>query len=103
MKLFLNNLKTKWKINSNWQLLLIFLVFSLAGFSVVKFRRLFFMLVGIEDDTALWIKTITYMLFIFPAYQLLLLLYGFLLGQFSFFWEKEKKLFKSISSRFKKR
>lgn len=102
MKLYFNKLKTKWKINSNWQLLLIFLVFSLAGFSVVKFRKLFFMLVGIEDDTALWIKTITYILFIFPAYQLLLLLYGFLLGQFSFFWEKEKKLFQSISCRFKK-
>lgn len=101
MKLYFNNLKRKWKINSNWQLLLIFLVFSLAGFSVVKFRKLFFMLVGIEDDTALWIKTVTYILFIFPAYQLLLLLYGFLLGQFSFFWEKEKKLFKSITSRFK--
>lgn len=101
MKRYFNNLKTKWKINSNFQLLLIFLVFSLAGFSVVRFRKLFFMLVGIEDDTALWIKTITYILFIFPAYQLLLLVYGFLLGQFAFFWEKEKKLFNAIVKRFK--
>jgi hypothetical protein len=81
--------------------LLIFLIFSLAGSSVVGFRKLFFILVGIEDDTALWIKTITYILFIFPAYQLLLLIYGFLLGQFGFFWEKEKKLFKAIAKRFK--
>jgi len=102
MEFYFKNLKTKWKINNNRQLLLIFLVFSLAGFSVVKFRKLFFILIGIEDDTSLWIKTITYILFIFPAYQLLLLLYGFLLGQFSFFWEKERKLLKSIRTRFKK-
>lgn len=101
MKPYFNKLKTKWNINSNFQLLLIFVVFSLAGFSVVRFRKLFFMLVGIEDDTALWIKTITYILCIFPAYQLLLLVYGFLLGQFGFFWEKEKRLFKAIAKRFK--
>ena len=97
--MYFNKLKIKWKINSNFQLLLIFVVFSLAGFSVVWFRKLFFMLVGIENDTALWIKTITYILFIFPAYQLLLLVYGFLLGQFGFFWEKEKKFFKAIAKR----
>lgn len=99
MKRYFERLKCKWKISSNLQLLLIFIVFTLAGSSVVTFRKLFFMLVGIEDDTALWIKTITYILFIFPAYQLLLLVYGFLLGQFVFFWEKEKKLFRAITKR----
>src|SRR5690349_17460743 len=96
MQFYFKRLKEKWKINSNFQLLLIFLVFSLAGFSVVKFRKLFFFLVGIETNTPMWIKTITYILFIFPAYQLLLLIYGFLLGQLGFFWEKEKKLLKAI-------
>jgi len=101
MKTYFEKLKYKWKINSNFQLLLIFIVFTLAGYSVVTFRKLFFMLVGIENDTAFWIKTVTYILFIFPAYQFLLLAYGFLLGQFAFFWEKEKKLFNAILKRIK--
>ena len=101
MKTYFEKLKYKWKINSNFQLLLIFIVFTLAGYSVVTFRKLFFMLVGIENDTAFWIKTVTYILFIFPAYQLLLLVYGFLLGQFSFFWEKEKKLLNAILKQIK--
>jgi hypothetical protein len=32
-------------------------------------------------------------LVIFPLYQLLLLCFGWLLGQFSFFWAFEKKMF----------
>jgi hypothetical protein len=35
-------------------------------------------------------------LFVFPAYQILILVYGFLLGQFDFFWQKEKKLLQRI-------
>lgn len=102
MKKYFEKLKIKWGINSNFQLLLIFIVFSLAGSSVVTFRKLFFMLIGLKAGTALWIQSITYILFIFPAYQLLLLIYGFLLGQFTFFWTKEKKLFKALTKRFYK-
>jgi hypothetical protein len=50
----------------------------------------------------MWIKTIAYILFVFPAYQVLLLTYGFILGQFSFFWEKEKKMARWVVSKFKK-
>jgi hypothetical protein len=35
-------------------------------------------------------------LFLFPTYQVLLLLYGGLLGQFGFFWAKEKKMLRAI-------
>jgi hypothetical protein len=33
---------------------------------------------------------------VLPAYQVLLLLYGFLLGQFAFFWAFEKRMFGRI-------
>jgi len=33
-------------------------------------------------------------------YQILLLVYGFIFGQFRFFWEKEKKLVKRIGTVF---
>lgn len=38
----------------------------------------------------------THTAFVMPAYQVLLLVYGALLGQFYFFWEKEKKLLRRL-------
>ncbi|GAA4849400.1 DUF6787 family protein [Algivirga pacifica] len=92
----LSKLQAKWGVNSIWQVIAILVAFSLAGSSVVVLRKAFFELLGFTDDTSMWVKTVTYILFVFPAYQLLLLMYGTLLGQFRFFWEKEKKMLKGI-------
>lgn len=91
-----NRLKIKWNIESNWQVFLIILVFTLAGPTVVFIKDWYFHLLAFDENTATITKTIAYLLFIFPAYQVLLLFYGFLLGQFHFFWEKEKALFRLI-------
>ena len=93
-------LKKKWNITSNKDFLLIMLVFSLAG-SVIGFeRRPIFHALGITEHTHLWVKIIAYLPLIPPIYQLNLLFFGFLLGQFEFFWEKEKRLCKFLASRF---
>jgi hypothetical protein len=88
----MDRLKTKWGITSNLQIVLIMVVFSLAGMSIGFVRRPLFHVLGIEAETPFWIKTVVYLLSIFPIYQCLLLIYGTLLGQFRFFWEKEKKM-----------
>ncbi len=78
------------------------IVFSLAGMSIVYVRRPFFVLFGITQETAFWIKFITWLLIVFPTYQINLLIFGTLLGQFKFFWEKEKamgRFFKKLFSR----
>jgi hypothetical protein len=90
---FIQKLKFKWQLDSTLQVFLILLVFSLTGSTVVYLRKFLFALVGFDDSTPFWLKTITYLICIMPAYQLLILVYGFLLGQFDFFWKKEKKLF----------
>jgi len=72
------------------------MVFSLAGMSIGFFRRPIFHLLGITAQTPLWIKIIIYIPLIVPIYQINLIVYGFLLGQFQFFWEKEKKLVKFL-------
>jgi len=95
VKIF-NQLKAKWGIESNLQIIAILVVFTLAGPSVVFIKSWYFNLLGFDDSTSMTTKTIAYLLFIFPAYQILLLLYGFLLGQFRFFWEKEKALARMI-------
>lgn len=88
----MERLKHKWGLNSSWQVILILLTFSLAGSSVVVLRRWYFGALGFDEQTAFWIKAIAYIVFVFPAYQCLILAYGTLLGQFRFFWEKEKRL-----------
>lgn len=99
---FLEKMKEKWGVNSLFQVILIMIVFSLAGMSVVFLRKSFFHLLRFDESTPFWLKTITYLLFIFPSYQLMLMIYGFLLGQFSFFWEKEKKMGRWIAAKFRK-
>lgn len=98
---FLEKLKSKWGLKSLFQVVMILIVFSLTGMTVVLIRPLIFSWFGYTEDTAMWIKAITYILLIFPMYQVLILIYGLLLGQFAFFWEKEKKLFKMLARPFR--
>ena len=92
---FLERMKQKWGLNSVFQVVLILVVFSLTGMTVVWIRPIIFQVIGIENSSG-WIKTASYLILVFPLYQVLLLAYGFIFGQFSFFWEKEKKLVNAL-------
>ncbi|MFT3740613.1 MAG: hypothetical protein QM786_17830 [Breznakibacter sp.] len=85
--------KKKWNISSNWQVTVIFIVFSVTGSAAMVVRKLVFNLIGITADTSLWIKIPLYILILVPAYQVLLLVVGFLFGQFRFFYDFQKKNF----------
>jgi hypothetical protein len=97
---FLGKLQDKWELNSAYQVIIVLLVFSLTGSTVVFLRKSLFSLIGFDEATDFWLKTITYIAFVMPAYQVLLLGYGALFGQFAFFWNKEKKMLKKIKSLF---
>lgn len=83
--------KARWNIDSNWQLLMILIVFSVTGSAALVVRKLVFGWIGITTDTTLWLKVPLYILILFPAYQILLLIIGGALGQFRFFFEFQKK------------
>ncbi len=91
MKNFLQNVKRKYQIKSDLDFALIVTAFSLAGLNVSFTRPRIFQWLGISHS-AWWVKTLAFLLLFFPLYQLSTLLYGSLLGQFSFFWERQKKL-----------
>lgn len=99
-KNFIEKLKIKWGLESIFQVIIVLLVFSVTGTTVVFLRKTFFGWLGFDENTDMWVKTITYILFMLPAYQALLLFYGSIFGQFDFFWNKEKKLFYSIKKLF---
>lgn len=100
---FLNKLKAKWQLDSLLQVVAVLAVFTLTGSTVVCIRKFLFEFLGYGEATPFWLKTLTYLMFIFPAYQLMLLGYGFLFGQFRFFWEKEKKMARRIVGPFRRK
>lgn len=88
---WITKLKRKWNITTTKDFILIMIVFSLAGMAIGFERKIVFHLFGIDKDP-LWVKILVYVPMIVPIYQLNLLVFGFLLGQFQFFLEKEKRL-----------
>ena len=85
-------LKTRWGVRNNFEFIMILLAFSLAGSSLTFVRGPIFGLFGIDGDTSLWIKVPMYIVLLMPTYQVLLLTYGTIFGQFRFFWNFEKKM-----------
>ena len=83
--------KKRWNIKSNFQLIIIFIVFSVTGSAALVVRKFAFQFLGIQPDTSLFIKIPLYILILFPAYQILLLIIGSLVGQFQFFYAFQKK------------
>jgi hypothetical protein len=97
---WIKKLKSKWGIKTNTDFWLIMLVFSLAGMTIGPERHVVFHFLGL-DPMPMWVKVLVYVPLIFPLYQLNLLVFGFLLGQFDFFLEKEKKLVQFLAKSFR--
>ncbi len=102
MKKWLNKLKIRWNIKSNSQMFIIFIVFGLTGSFSLKLAKPILYFLGFNreifndiflGDFFYWFLRLT---IIFPIYQLLLIFFGFLFFQFSFFWELEKKILTKI-------
>ncbi|MGY5846718.1 DUF6787 family protein [Salegentibacter sp. HM20] len=89
----MNRLKQRWGIESNWQILVILLVFAITGSSSAKLAGPLCDFLGIYESTTPWFVYWTArLLLIFPIYQVLLVSFGWLFGQFEFFWAFEKKM-----------
>lgn len=95
---FLQRLQQRWKLKSIGQVLVVLLVFACTGFTVLFIKKPIFNFLGITDQKG-FLKGLLYLLAILPMYQILLLLYGFIFGQFRFFWEFEKKMFRRMFGR----
>lgn len=92
----LKKLKLKWGIKSNWDVVAILIVFAISGSSIMFIKPVWFKIFGVTDATPTWLKFIIWLAMVFPTYQAFLLIYGFIFGQFHFFWRKEKKMAQAI-------
>ena len=89
----MKKLKARWGIDDNWQLFVILLVFAITGSSSAKIAGPLCEFLGITSETTHWsIYWTLRILLIFPIYQVLLVSFGWIFGQFEFFWAFEKKM-----------
>ena len=90
---WIKKLQEKWGLKSLLQVVIVLVVFACTGFTVlfIKGPILDFISGGAERQ---WWMTVIYILLILPIYNVILLCYGFLFGQFAFFWKYEQKMLK---------
>lgn len=98
---WIKKLMLRWKLESAFQVVIVLVVFACTGFTVLFIKKpILHFLAGEQGDSVT--ASVIYYLLILPLYNVILLAYGFLFGQFNFFWEFEKRFFNRIFRRPKK-
>ena len=95
MAQWIDKLKNRWNLKSTWQVIIVLIVFACTGTTVLIIKRPLFAYWFPTGEKPLW-ANILYYVMILPVYNILLLAYGFVFGQFKFFWEFEKRFFRRI-------
>lgn len=98
---WISRLKAKWNLKNTFQVIIILLVFACTGFTVLFIKKPLLMFIAGENGRSL-LASILYYILILPIYNVFLLAYGFLFGQFQFFWDFEKRSFNRLFGKSKK-
>ena len=99
----LEKLKAKWGLKTNWDIIAVIIVFSISGSSIMFVKPIWFKFFGVTEATPTWLRVLIWLAMVFPTYQAFLLIYGFIFGQFKFFWAKEKKMAQAVGRLFSRR
>jgi hypothetical protein len=92
----MENLKKRWGITSNFQLVIIFVVFAITGSASAWMSKPVCNLLGItKEDLGLWFTPVR-LIVIFPLYPFVLMFFGYLFGQSRFFFPFSKKMLRSM-------
>lgn len=98
----MKKLKERWGIDSNFQLVVILVVFAITGSTATKLASPVTDFIGMDPSTTSgWIYWPVRIFLIFPIYQVLLVFFGWLFGQFAFFWNFEKKMLNRMGIKIK--
>ena len=89
----MKRLKEKWGIKSNFQFIIILIIFAVTGSLSVWVVKPILEIVGLDkSDVNAYIFWPIRIVIIFPIYQVMIVVIGALFGQFKFFWAFEKKM-----------
>ena len=96
----MKKLKQRWNIKSNGQLFIVFLVFAITGTSAAKLAEPITDFFGITKEMGWYIYWPFRILIILPIYKVLLVFFGWIFGEFEFFWNFVKKMLRSMGLAF---
>ena len=93
----MNKLKQRWGITSNFQLLIIFIVFAINGSLSARISYFFMGLLGMTKENTHWLLYFIIMLvLVLPLYPFMLMVFGWLFGQSKFFFPFAKRMIRSM-------
>lgn len=88
-----SKLYNRWEVSYRWELIAIFVGFAITGSLSARLSDPLLEWIGLSRDSVSgWIYWPIRIILIFPIYQFLLVGVGWLCGQFTFFWNFEKKM-----------
>lgn len=93
----LSRLRARWGVSTG-QVFVILLVFACTGFTVMFLKRPIVALLTGDGEQSLLAGVAYYLLFL-PVYNVILLAYGTLFGQFRFFWAFERRILARLRPR----
>lgn len=86
-------LEKKWILQYRWEMIRVFIIFAMTGTSSVFVSRPLIKFIGItKENLNPLLYWVLYLIIGLIFYQILLVFFGWALGQFKFFWEFEKKM-----------
>ena len=92
----INKLKQRWGITSTFQVVVILIVFACTGTSVLWVEGIVRNLLGVPSSLYWYWSVALFVALTLPLYNLLLLIFGFIFGQFAFFWNFEKQMIRRL-------
>ncbi|WP_405571380.1 DUF6787 family protein [Winogradskyella sp. Asnod2-B02-A] len=91
--LIFKKLEKKWILDYKWEMIRVFMVFAITGSSSLIVGRPIIKFIGItKENLNPILYWFLYIIIGLVFYQILLVTFGWLFGQFKFFWEFEKKM-----------
>jgi len=93
----MKGLKQRWGITSNWQIIIIFIVFAINGSLSAKISGYVLNYFGLYKHNVHWfLYYLILLVLVLPLYPFLLMVFGYIFGQSKFFFPFSKRMLKSI-------
>ena len=90
-------LKDKWNLKSNFQLVIILIVFAITGSGSLFISKPLMEFLSISSENMdIYLYWILRFIIVTVVYQFVLLIVAFVFGQFNWFWNFEKKILKKM-------
>jgi len=96
----INFFKKRWGITSSFRAIKIFMVFPATGFTTLYIHKKIDFLLGLDQTAFFWQKSLVFVLLILPVFNIVLYMYGSVIGEKLFFYKFIKKKYRLLTGIF---